>query len=1107
MVVSVPSRLARAVAEFGESCRQRLAGDVGEAEAAIRGPLEQLLRTVGDLHGRDVVPHGEAPLPGLGVRPDYAIRVDGAIAGYVEVKKPGSRLDPAAFTGHDLRQWQRLRDLPNLLYTNGTHWRLYRTGGLIGEAALVGDLRTAGRALSAPDSALEQVLTEFLLWAPPSVASVDALVKAVAPLCRLLRGAVLEQLAAEQKAIRRGADKWEQPFTGLARDWRNLLFPTADDETFADYYAQTLAFALLLARSEGIDVAGTDMHRISKQLGAGQEHALMSKALQLLTDAATDRLTVTLDLLRRVIGAVDWPAIRAGRRDAYLHLYESFLDVYDPKLRQDSGSYYTPREVVDAMVRLTGDVLATRLDTPARFLAPSVTTVDPAMGTGTFLHAIIEHSAQQAADTDGPGVVPQAITGLARRLIGFEMQMGPYAVAEMRAADLLKRHGATPPEGGLRMYVTNTLDDPHIEATQIATTYEPIARSRRRANEVKARTPVTVVIGNPPYRERADGEGGWVESGNPNAAGSTAPLDRFRLEGNGRLEYVLKNLYVYFWAWATWKVFDAHEADRHGVVAFITTAGYLKGPGFKGMRRYLRRTCSEGWIIDVSPEGMRPDVPTRIFPGVQQPLAIGIFVRRTDTDPDTPAALHYTKVTGLREDKYRQLAELPLDGPQWQRVRTGWTAPFTPAADSAWDDYPALGDLYPWSTPGMKPNRTWVYAPSPDILRRRWDVLIGETDRETKRKLLKATRDRDLDSKVQSLPRGNHHHKTLEDETGPCPEPKRIAYRSFDRQWVIPDRRVIDFPRSELWDAEQAGQVFINEQHSKQIHSGPAVVFAAMLTDNDHFKGSEGGRVLPMLHPNGSPNLAPGLTTALTRRLGIPITVQDLTAYIAAVTAHPGFTARFADELATPGVRVPITSDPELFTQAVTLGQELIWAATYGQAAADPAQGRPAGSIAFPSGDPRRVLNLTPIGDRLPDKITYEEASGQLHVGPGTFAPVTPRMWEYEVSGMKVIRHWFGYRKANPSGKKTSPLDDIHADHWPHEWVSEFNELLTALRRITDLEPDQVLLLESVLSKPIITTADLLSMGVKFPTTAKERKPRYGLGEPESGGVGQGILL
>lgn len=234
--------------------------------------------------------------------------------------------------------------------------------------------------------------------------------------------------------------------------------------------------------------------------------------------------------------------------------------------------------------------------------------------------------------------------------MGFESQLGPYAVAEMRASDLVQGYGSVPPGDGLGMYVTDTLDDPYEDTNPVASTFLPLARSRRQANDIKRSTPVTVVLGNPPYRERAEGLGGYVESG---AEGKGAlPLEAFRLAGNGRLEYVLKNLYIYFWRWATWKVFDAHPDDRHGVVTFISTSGYLRGPGFKGMREYLRRTCSEGWIINVSPEGMQPDVPTRVFPGVQQPLAIAIFIRRADTDRETPARIRYAEVTGRQGEKY-----------------------------------------------------------------------------------------------------------------------------------------------------------------------------------------------------------------------------------------------------------------------------------------------------------------------------------------------------------------------------------------------------------------------------------------------------------------------
>src|SRR5699024_562251 len=101
--------------------------------------------------------------------------------------------------------------------------------------------------------------------------------------------------------------------------------------------------------------------------------------------------------------------------------------------------------------------------------------------------------------------------------------------------------------------------------------------------------------------------------------------------GNGKHERHLKNLYAYFWRWATWKVWESTpgpNSEEAGIVCFITTSGYIAGPGFKGMRQYLRKYASEGWIIDLTPEGQTPDVPTRIFPGVRQPLAIGMFIRK-----------------------------------------------------------------------------------------------------------------------------------------------------------------------------------------------------------------------------------------------------------------------------------------------------------------------------------------------------------------------------------------------------------------------------------------------------------------------------------------------
>jgi hypothetical protein len=116
-----PDWLAQVVSTFGRSAREQLSTGAGEPEEALRAPLISLVKEIGSRHGLQVVPVGEAMLSDLQVRPDYAVQVNGAICGYIEIKKPGLGADAPALTGtHNRRQWTRLSNLPNLVYTDGT---------------------------------------------------------------------------------------------------------------------------------------------------------------------------------------------------------------------------------------------------------------------------------------------------------------------------------------------------------------------------------------------------------------------------------------------------------------------------------------------------------------------------------------------------------------------------------------------------------------------------------------------------------------------------------------------------------------------------------------------------------------------------------------------------------------------------------------------------------------------------------------------------------------------------------------------------------------------------------------------------------------------------
>jgi len=70
-----------------------------------------------------------------------------------------------------------------------------------------------------------------------------------------------------------------------------------------------------------------------------------------------------------------------------LFFYEDFLAAYDPKLRKESGVYYTPLEVVQCQVRLIDEILRKQFGKEMGFVEAGVATLDPAAGTGTYLLA------------------------------------------------------------------------------------------------------------------------------------------------------------------------------------------------------------------------------------------------------------------------------------------------------------------------------------------------------------------------------------------------------------------------------------------------------------------------------------------------------------------------------------------------------------------------------------------------------------------------------------------------------------------------------------------------------------------------------------------------
>ena len=552
--------LSASISAFGAACKSKLANRAaaGSPEDQLRAPLEGLFRDLSILVGLPdaaVALVGESTLGALATRPDYAVTVQDALVGFIEVKAPGKGADPRRFTdNHDKKQWAKLKSLPNLLYTDGNGFSLWRNGQIVDKIVLLeGDVQSAGAKLSAPATLLPLV-GDFLRWSPIPPRTVKQLAETSARLCRLLRDEVTEEL-----------ERGNPGLTSLAQEWRGLLFPQATDAEFADGYAQAVAFGLLVARARDIELKrGIDKAALELR----KSNSLIATALRLLTDNpdVQGALDSALRTLCRVLDAVDWSALTKGDVDAWLYFYEDFLEVYDNALRKRTGSYYTPPEVVAAMVRLVDEALRdpALFGLPLGLASPEVTLADPAVGTGAYLFGALRCIADTVEKDIGPGAVPGAIAAAAERLIGFEMQFGPFAVAQLRLMAEVQtlmsvedgkrkkkaeeRERDLPP---LRLFITDTLGDPYAAQTQLSTMTLPIGESRKQANAIKRGEKITVVIGNPPYKEKAKGRGGWIEAGSAERASAMSlwtPPPKWGVCAHAKH---LKNLYVYFWRWAT----------------------------------------------------------------------------------------------------------------------------------------------------------------------------------------------------------------------------------------------------------------------------------------------------------------------------------------------------------------------------------------------------------------------------------------------------------------------------------------------------------------------------------------------------------------------------
>jgi type ISP restriction-modification system protein/N-6 DNA methylase len=1093
----MPSRLGtnqfiESLREFAKDIKRNFRSRIpAQPEDQLKPGVQVVLKSA----ARQIETRTEAQAPDVEGRPDIGVSSNRLLCGFVELKAPGKGAKPQRFTGADKKQWEKCKAIPNLIYTDGNEWGLYRSGKPWPEEnpAIIrfsGDITADGEeAISDVEAQkLHELLLAFFNWQPIVPRNAPQLAEMLAPLCRLAREDVLRAVANEQSNLAQ-----------LAREWRNYLFPDADNAKFADAYAQTLTYALLLARFNGEARLTTDS--AARSLDSG--HGLLAQTLRVLSQPeARAEIAVAVDLLERVIAAVEPERLRdAG--DPWLYFYEVFLAAYDPKLRRDQGVYYTPQPVIGVQVRLAAELLETRFNKKRSFADDGVFFLDPAAGTAAYPLAAAEYALRQSAERFGAGIVPGAATKCAANIHAFENMVGPYAVAHLRLTQLITGRGGTLPNEGIHVYLTDTLESPNQEPHETNLFARRLTEEHRRAQRIKKRTRVLVCMGNPPYdREQVEeGErpehmrkGGWVRRGDPRVPSPDNPSDHTRPILQDFIEPAaqhpagrrniqnLYNDYVYFWRWALWKLFENPEVSGPGIITFITAASYLRGPGFVGMRRKMREAFDELWIIDLEGDNLGARKTENVF-NIQTPVAIAIGVRYSEPNPQTPAHIRYTRITGTREEKYGKLNTVcSFANFDWQDCFTGWYDPFLPNRKGNYFEWPLLTDLWPWQGCGAKFERNWPIGESKELLNERWRLLL-EAPLAEKKRMFREDDDRKVERQYTALlpPRNRLPAIASLSPRTPALDIVRYGFRSFDRQFAIADNRIGGRLNPTFWICHSERQIYMTSLLTGVVGVGPANVVSACVPDLHHFRGSFGGKdVIPLWRDAEATqaNLAGGLLDALNPRLG-EVTAEDFFAYCYALLATPAFVETFSEELTMPGPRVPVTKDRNLFLQAARLGRRLIWLHTYGERFVPPRQRR--GQV--PQGRARARRGVPDPPDRYPERFSYNEASQTLHVGEGEFAPVPKAVLDFSVSGLQVVHSWLSYRMKDGAGRSSSPLDKIRPMRWTAEMSGELLEMLWVLEATVEMFPELEQTLESIIARETFGSDELPQ------PTADERKP------------------
>ena len=593
----------------------KIANQGDAREESYYATLEELLGKLAQSFGKGKIHITTLPKSTEAGNPDFRVW-DGKqhVVGYVEAKAPTVENLDAIEVSEQLKRYRGT--FPNLILTNFFEFRLYRNGILVEKALIarpfiVHKLKTIPPLEKEPD--FTKLMEAFYSFSLPKVYNAKNLAIELAKRTRFLKEEVIVEELAEEEKNGKGF------ILGFYEAFRQFLISGLSKEDFADLYSQTITYGLFAARMR----AKNGFNRKLAYDNIPHTIGILRDVFRFVSlEDVPAQMEWIIDDIAEVLSVADVNKLlqeyfREGKgKDPVVHFYETFLAEYDPKSREKRGVYYTPEPVVSYIVRSLHHILKDQFGKADGIASDTVTVLDPASGTLTFLaeaaKLAVDEFLSKYGEGDKEGFIKEHIL---KNFYAFELMMAPYAVGHLKMSFLLEELGySLQKDDRFKLYLTNTLDMEELEQTSLPG-MASLSEESRLAGKVKKEQPILVILGNPPYSGHSANKGEWIDlllkKGYTHKNGIKDD-GYYRVDGKPLGEKNPKWLqddYVKFIRFGQWKIDQAGE----GVLGFITNHSYLDNPTFRGMRESLMNSFNEIYLLDLHGNSLKkekcPDLP------------------------------------------------------------------------------------------------------------------------------------------------------------------------------------------------------------------------------------------------------------------------------------------------------------------------------------------------------------------------------------------------------------------------------------------------------------------------------------------------------------------